>query len=78
MMIRTPDAISSQVLDLCRRINAAATPVFINITPEPGCEVNDCFQCVRAKVAREGGRIQFGWSIWADTLRMRQLRVSAM
>lgn len=64
MMARTPDTISAAVLDLCRQINPAATPSYIVITPEPDCEPNDCFQCTRRKVARDGGRIQFGWTIW--------------
>jgi hypothetical protein len=42
----------------------AAEPNFITITPEPSCDPNDCFECIRRKVTREGGRIQFGWSIW--------------
>jgi hypothetical protein len=64
MMARTPDTISAPILDLCRQINPGTTPGYITITPEPGCEPNDCFECIRRKVAREGGRIQFGWSIW--------------
>ena len=63
-MVRTPDTISAQVLDLCRQINAGARPSYITIRPEPGCAPNDCFECIRRKVAVEGGRIQFGWSIW--------------
>ncbi len=60
----TPDTISLPVADLCRRINPDARPQYVTITPEPGCEVDDCFRCIRRKVARQGGRIQFGWSIW--------------
>jgi hypothetical protein len=64
MMARTPDNISPQVQDLCRQTNPSTMPGYIAITPEPGCEPNDCFECIRRKVARDGGRIQFGWSIW--------------
>jgi hypothetical protein len=64
MMARTPDSISAKVLDLCRQINSAGAPMYITITPEPGCAPNDCFECIRQKVAREGGRVQFGWTIW--------------
>ena|ERR1035441_961606 len=64
MQTRTPDAISPRVLDLCRQINPDATPCYITIIPEQGCAPNDCFNCVREKVARNGGRIRFGWSIW--------------
>jgi hypothetical protein len=64
MFARTPDTISPQVQDLCRQINPDGGPVYITITPGTGCEANDCFECVRQKVARDGGRVQFGWSIW--------------
>lgn len=64
MPIRIPDRTSVHVLALCREINPNAEPVYITIRPEPGCEPNDCFECIRRKVARGGGRIQFGWSIW--------------
>lgn len=64
MKTRTPDTISPNVIELCRQINPSVMPVFLTITPELGCEVNDCFHCIRQKVTREGGRIQFGWAIW--------------
>lgn len=60
---RVPDKLSAQVVDFCLQISSA-NPVYISTTPDPGCEINDCFNCVRQKVVREGGRIQFGWSIW--------------
>ncbi len=49
---------------LCTRVNPKAEPVYINIRPEDGCRPNDCFYCVRRKVTRDAGRIQYGWSIW--------------
>lgn len=64
LFARTPKFISTKVEKLCRQINPDVQPTYINITPGSGCEVNDCFECVRQKVARDGGRIQFGWSIW--------------
>jgi hypothetical protein len=59
-----PASITVQILEFCRRVNPDATPVFITITPRSGCRANDCFDCVKGKVEGEGGRIQFGWSIW--------------
>jgi hypothetical protein len=64
MNTRTPENISADVTKLCREISPTAMPIFVPITPEPGCNVNDCFHNVRRKVERGGGRIQFGWSIW--------------
>src|SRR5205814_2153199 len=64
MTVRTPESISAHVLALCREINPDAAPVYITITPGEGCAADDCFECVRQKVERDGGSIQFGWSIW--------------
>jgi hypothetical protein len=61
---RVPEAISSYVLELCRKINPRALPEFITITPEPGCITADCFLNVKRMVDHDGGRIQFGWTIW--------------
>ena len=36
----------------------------MRIAPEPDCEPLDCFNNVRRKLEREGGRIQFGYAIW--------------
>ena len=64
MGAKTPDFISTHIVEFCRQVSPDAMPVYVQITPEPGCEVNDCFQCIRNKVSRSGGRIQVGWSIW--------------
>jgi hypothetical protein len=63
-MMQVPSPAAAHVRDLCQKIKAGADPVYIAITPEPGCEVADCFNCIRQKVARDGGRIQFGWALW--------------
>ena len=64
MFERTPTGISPRVQKLRREINPDAPPVYITITPSAGCVPNDCFECVRQKVARDGGQIQYGWAIW--------------
>jgi hypothetical protein len=64
MRERIPENISSAVLELCRKIATNGVPEFIAITPEPGCEPNDCFMNVKQKVDQNGGRIQFGWALW--------------
>jgi len=63
-MQNTPAAITPEVLKLCAELNSTVQPAYIKITPATGCMPNDCFDCVRQKVARDGGRIQFGWVIW--------------
>jgi hypothetical protein len=61
---RTPEAVSEPVRRLCRQIRPGVEPVFVPIKQEPDAAPLDCFEAVRRKVARDGGRIQFGWAIW--------------
>src|SRR5260370_21685985 len=63
-MTGTPKAISVRIRELCQRINSGVQPIFMSIKPEPSGAASDCFECVRLKVQRYGGRIQFGWVIW--------------
>lgn len=64
LLTRTPQNISRPILELCRTINAGSTSAFLPIRPEIGCEPLDCFNNVRRKTEKAGGRIQFGWAIW--------------
>lgn len=64
MPVRTPQSVSSHIRDLCHELNPAAQPVFVGIHPEPMCEPNDCFECVRRRIESQGGRMQVGWAIW--------------
>ncbi len=63
-MKQTPKFINAHVRELCDRVNAKAEPIYITIMPESGCMPNDCFECVRQKLERDGGRVQYGWAIW--------------
>jgi hypothetical protein len=64
LLTATPSTISAQIRKLCAQLRPDTEPVFLVPMPDPDCEPLDCFNCVRRKVAREGGRIQFGWAIW--------------
>jgi SEC-C motif len=64
MPARTPDRNSIHAKQFCHEINPSSGPEYIAITPALGCEPKDCFNCVRQKVERAGGRIQYGWAIW--------------
>ncbi|MBI3934861.1 MAG: SEC-C domain-containing protein [Acidobacteria bacterium] len=59
-----PDPTAPHVLAFCERISPGARPVRLPIRPEPGCDVRECFQNVRRKVEKEGGRIRYGWVLW--------------
>jgi hypothetical protein len=64
MYERTPTEISEKTLELCDRIVPGSRPVFLDITADPACSPEDCFENVRQKVEKEGGRIQYGWALW--------------
>ena len=63
-VIYTPKFVTASILDLCAQIRPGAKPLFIRVTPGPGCDVSNCFWNVKRKVDVEGGRIQYGWAIW--------------
>lgn len=65
MHAAVPPEITNQIREFAHKaIGLAADPQFVNVTPEPGCKSLECFANVRSKVEKQGGRIQFGWSVW--------------
>lgn len=64
MLIRTPSPNERHIVEFCRSISPQAKPVILPISPEADALPLECFQNVRTKVAKEGGRIVFGWAIW--------------
>jgi len=65
MHITVPTEISDKVRQFAReKVGPSTEPQFVTITPERGCKIADCFANVQRKVAKEGGRIQFGWALW--------------
>jgi hypothetical protein len=63
-MTGTPKTLSSQIAEFCAEISPGEHPRYLEITPEPNSEQNDCFEIVRKKTLLDGGVILFGWSIW--------------
>lgn len=49
---------------LLNRLNATHEPDYLDVTPEPGVNVRDCFVAVQEKVKQDGGRMIMGWQIW--------------
>lgn len=64
MLTRTPSPSDPHVKEICRRVVADAKPVLLPITAEPEDEPLNCFGNVRQRVAKNGGRIVFGWAVW--------------
>jgi len=67
ILTRTPIVITEQVEELCSELDDSQKPRYIPVRPNPDSEVNECFFNVRAKVEKDGGGIQFGWTIWEWT-----------
>jgi hypothetical protein len=65
MHIRVPPEITDQIREFARKmISTTAEPQFVQVIPDRGSKASDCFENVRRKTAREGGRIQLGWNVW--------------
>jgi hypothetical protein len=64
MYEHTPTEISEKTLELCNRIVPGSRLLFLDITADPACNPEDCFENVRQKVEKEGGRNQYGWALW--------------
>src|SRR6185312_15975300 len=60
----TPKTIDDKVLELCRKIDPSQLPVFIDVLGDPQLKQNNCFENVGFKVQKDGGKIQYGWTIW--------------
>jgi hypothetical protein len=61
---RRPKAVSKEILKLCADISPALVPIPVNVAPEPSAELNNCFHNVASIVAKNGGAILYGWSLW--------------
>lgn len=64
MQTRTPIEITEQIITLCKEIDKSQKPYRVPVKPESWVESKECFFNVKAKVEKDGGKIQFGWTIW--------------
>lgn len=63
MRTTTPSRLSSEIRELCARISKEE-PVFVNVSPQAGAQIDQCFWNVRDTVRKLGGKKIFGWCIW--------------
>lgn len=63
-LLTTPSRVTADIRKLCRRIGGLEEPLFVDVTPRPDSEVDDCFQCVQRQVSEQGGWLQHGWMLW--------------
>jgi hypothetical protein len=64
ILVGPPEATAPHVRAFCERISPGAQPVRLAIRPDPGCLPRECFENVRQKVEKDGGRIRYGWAVW--------------
>lgn len=60
----TPPTINKHIEKLIKKLGATHEPDYIDVEPEPGAEVGDCFPAVQKKIASDGGKMIMGWQIW--------------
>ncbi len=48
---------------LLRLVNASHEPIMVNVLPEPGAVINDCFNIVQKKILSSGGKRICGWQV---------------
>src|SRR5690348_14065372 len=60
----TPARINPSVRRLIDTVTPGGHARYLQVRPAPGATVNGCFSNVRAKVARDGGRMLCGWQLW--------------
>ena len=63
ILIRTPIEITEQIITLCKEIDKSQKPYRVPVKPENWAEPGECFFNVKTKVEKDGGQIQFGWTI---------------
>jgi hypothetical protein len=63
-MVRTPNKIDKKINELLERLSITGTPIYVDIRPDDGSNVLDCFENVRRKIIRDHGTMILGWQIW--------------
>ena len=49
---------------MCAQLAPGENPLYVNVVPQPGATINDCFPLVTERVREQGGTAVLGWSIW--------------
>lgn len=64
-MIEVPDEKDPAVIRLLKNVGTH-TPLYLDVEPDAGAKMNDCFPAVQKKVEQSGGRMVLGWQIWKN------------
>lgn len=64
MHTRTPSVVDKHIQRLIAKTAAGLEPVRLPVTPHADAVHAECYANVEARVAAEGGTVQYGWQIW--------------
>ena len=59
-----PEKLTDHVMNFCSKVSPRQTPCYVPVLPETYCRMGYCFENVAAKIAKDGGSIEYGWQIW--------------
>jgi len=66
MTSATPAEISKEIIAFCKEIDPTYPPVFIPVAQSEEVRFNYCMTDVPKFVEKNGGSVQYGWTIWED------------
>ncbi|WP_343583419.1 SEC-C domain-containing protein [Herbaspirillum sp.] len=64
MNTRTPPEINKHIARLIHKVAQGQQPVYLDVIPEPGAIVNECYANVTKKLEIAGGEVVYGWQLW--------------
>lgn len=70
MKSTTPKEVGKNVFRLREKLGLSTEPVFVPVRDTEGYKVADCFYNVPQKIAKDGGSIQYGWTVWEHSGRL--------
>jgi hypothetical protein len=59
-----PKLIKPYVVSFCRSVVAKPEPRYVPLEPIESAEPDSCFELVPSHVAKNGGAMSIGWSVW--------------
>ena len=60
----TPPNVTADILKFVKRFKSDRPPFYVPTVPIVGEKINDCFNVIARKIAKDGGSILYGWAIW--------------
>ncbi|MDP2668493.1 MAG: zinc chelation protein SecC [bacterium] len=61
---KTANAVSPDIISLCKKIAPGQRAVYLKIEPIAHSIVNECYENVARAIKQKGGTIQHGWQLW--------------